>query len=105
MVEDEEVTEGDPIDSNPSNSLQQELRQEVTPKQQSPGRHHMDVDAKVNDLLTNFIEHGTEKQSNGANLVKDFLQTLKNYSSRRKQDLPFTKNAQELCRFLFGMHT
>ena len=103
MVEEEEVTEGDPIDSNPSSSSQQELRQEVTPKQQSPGRH-MDVDAKVNNLLTNFIEHGTEKQSNRASLVRDFLQTLKNYLSRRKQDLPFTKNAQELCRVLFGRH-
>ena len=34
---------------NLSNSSQQELRQEVTPKQPSPGRH-MDVDATVNDL-------------------------------------------------------
>ena len=33
----------------------------------------MDVDAKVNDLLTNIIEHGTEKQSNGASLVIDFF--------------------------------
>ena len=78
MVKEEvEVTEGDLNDSYLSNSSQPELRQETTSKQLSRGTH-MDVDATVNDLFTNVNKHGTEKQSNGANSVGNFLESVKN---------------------------
>ena len=48
----------------------------------------MDVDATVNDLLTNVKERGTEKQSNGASSVRDFLETVKNDLKSEETGLP-----------------
>ena len=77
--EDVEVTECDPNDSNLSNFSQheQEASQDSTSKHPSPSRR-VDVDATVNDLLTNVKESATEKQSNGVSLLGDFLETVKN---------------------------
>ena len=98
VVEEEvEVTEGDPNDSNLSNSSQHELRREATAKHPSPAGHmDMDVDATVNDLLTNVKEQGTEKQSNRASSVGDFLETVKNDLKSEETGPPIHKELAKI---------
>lgn len=72
----EEVTEGDLNDNNLSNPSQDKPSQKAG-KSSSPSEQ-MDVDASVNDLLSDAKEHGNGKQHEVDESVGDFLKTVQN---------------------------
>ena len=58
----EEVTEGDLNDNNLSNPLQDKPSEKAGKSSSSSEQMDMDVDASVNDLLSDAKEHGNGKQ-------------------------------------------
>ena len=72
----EEVIEGDLNDNNLPNPSQDKPSQKAG-KSSSPSEQ-MDVDASVNDLLSDAKEHGNGKQHEVDESVGDFLKTVQN---------------------------
>lgn len=72
----EEVTEGDFNDNKLSNSSQDKPSQKAG--KSSSSSEQMDVDASVNDLLSDAKEHGNGKQHEVDESVGDFLKTVQN---------------------------
>ena len=72
----EEDTEGDLNDNNFAN-LSQDKPCEKAGKSSSSSEQ-MDVDASVNDLLSDDKDHGTGKQHEVEESVEDFLKTVQN---------------------------
>ena len=72
----EEVTEGDFNDNTLSNSSQDKPSQKAG--KSSSSSEQMDVDASVNDLLSDAKEHGNGKQHEVDESVGDFLKTVQN---------------------------
>ena len=72
----EEVTEGDLNDNNLSNPSQDKPSEKAG--KSSSSSEQMDVDASVNDILSDAKEHGNGKQHEVEESVGDFLKTVQN---------------------------
>ena len=91
----EEVTEGDLNDNNLPNPSQDKPSQKAG-KSSSPSEQ-MDVDASVNDLLSDAKEHGNGKQHEVDESVGDFLKTVQNdLKSEETGPIPSMKSSLKL---------